>query len=680
MQTKHGSKTNSEKKLLDRRGFLAASAVLGAGLLELTGCSLVGGKSRELSGKTYSVRVDGEGGLNVHQKGGEAIWESSTASKPQLILDPDDAGKERTVGFGEAGVKDWQPFEEGRHRGYRTRLGSFPGTDLEIELVHALDSETDELLVRLEQTGGQDRIRRVNHFYRIEKPTSDGGYLLVPHGSGYLIPADMAESMPKGDSVRGNLVGGRYSLPLFGLVKGGHTLYQIVETFWDCSVEVDHIPGEVSLVDFNWLASLGELGYARQFLMRFAQDLDHVGIAKAYRRYAREKGFFRTLADRARQLPAIDRYLRGFEFRWVYWKSGDESRVLKDLQRWKRHGMPVNFFFPKWSPGTTARNDASAWQAFLRRRPVEGGWRRLRRLADRARRYGVLIKVFINPNTNLKGAPGYDPARSSRDRSGELHPRPSFWGDGLSPQFGPEALRRALDYAKSRGFEPDALYFDGYAFHGGHREDFSPDHPVSRKLAIEKQIECFRETRKRGIIPGAELARFWCVSECDFFFFTDWSRDRLAVGEPIPWFQLVFHECYAACFSGGGYGRYDWPEDKNPRLYELLFAAAPSYNWILPYGDEFPGTGLEDGVPVGDWGTAPMRRRIQWLQRWSGYFQKTAHAEMTSHRFLNPERSLQRLRFDNGVTAEFDFSGGLCRIQGVEGFSGEWEKPHEGSL
>ncbi|MYC82924.1 MAG: hypothetical protein F4X19_12650, partial [Acidobacteria bacterium] len=88
MQTKHASKTNSEKKLLDRRGFLAASAALGAGLLELTGCSLVGGKFRELSGKTYSVRVDGEGGLSVHQKGGEAIWESSTALKPQLVLDP----------------------------------------------------------------------------------------------------------------------------------------------------------------------------------------------------------------------------------------------------------------------------------------------------------------------------------------------------------------------------------------------------------------------------------------------------------------------------------------------------------------------------------------------------------------------------------------------------------------
>ena len=56
--------------------------------------------------------------------------------------------------------------------------------------------------------------------------------------------------------------------------------------------------------------------------------------------------------------------------------------MLRDLRRWTRHGLPVNFFFPKWSPGTAARNDASAWQAFLRRRPVEGGWKRLKRLVD----------------------------------------------------------------------------------------------------------------------------------------------------------------------------------------------------------------------------------------------------------------------------------------------------------
>lgn len=132
-------------------------------------------------------------------------------------------------------------------------------------------------------------------------------------------------------------------------------------------------------------------------------------------------------------------------------------------------------------------------------------------------------------------------------------------------------------------------------------------------------------------------------------------------------------------FSGGGYGKYDWPEEKNPRLYELLFTAAPGYNWMLPYREEHPGTGFTE-IPITQWGNERMEHRIEWLKRWSSYYRKVADSEITSHEFLNADRTLQRIRFDNAVTAEFDFVKGLCRVQGVEGFSGEWEKPHEGAF
>ena len=36
----------------------------------------------------------------------------------------------------------------------------------------------------------------VEQLYRIEKPVSDGGYLVLPHGSGYLIPADCPDELP----------------------------------------------------------------------------------------------------------------------------------------------------------------------------------------------------------------------------------------------------------------------------------------------------------------------------------------------------------------------------------------------------------------------------------------------------------------------------------------------------
>ena len=195
--------------------------------------------------------------------------------------------------------------------------------------------------------------------------------------------------------------------------------------------------------------------------------------------------------------------------------------------------------------------------------------------------------------------------------------------------------------------------------------------PVGRRRNFEAQVECFRETRRRGIVPGAELARFWSVAEADFFFFTDWSSDRLREGEPVPLFPLVFHDCFTAHFSGGGYyneGKYDWYADRHPRLYELMYAAMPSHNW-LPGGSR--------PIAPEDWGTEAMNRRLKWLRRWHAYFQQVCYREMLTHKFLNPQRTLQRVEFAGGVVAEFDLAKGLFRVQGVPGFTGDWEKPEE---
>ena len=283
---------------------------------------------------------------------------------------------------------------------------------------------------------------------------------------------------------------------------------------------------------------------------------------------------------------------------------------------------------------------------------------------------------MINPNTNFEGAPFYDASRAPAGEAGAPVRFPK-----TSTRFAPELTGRALDHALAKGLKFDCLYFDGFSAHSGHGEDFSPQHMVSRKEDLENQVKSYEETRRRVIIPGAELPRFWATGECAFFFFdTGWCADLLPVGEPIPLLQLVFRDCYSGCLSGGGYGRYDWPRERNPRLYELLLGAAPGYNWMLPYVDMFPGLGLQGGVPIRDWGQERMQYRIAWLRRWSAFYQAIAYSEMVSHEFLNSERSLQRVRYANGVSAEFDMQRQLCRITGVRGFNGDWEKPHEGTL
>jgi len=187
-------------------------------------------------------------------------------------------------------------------------------------------------------------------------------------------------------------------------------------------------------------------------------------------------------------------------------------------------------------------------------------------------------------------------------------------------------------------------------------------------------------TRRLGTMPGGELPRFWCIDNCDYFWYSDWASNRLTnvptrestdcVGELIPLFQVVFNDCCIVGFSGGGHEAYvkgvDWWHDRTPRLYELLACSAPCYNW-LP----------QNHVPVNDWDSDIAKAKFDWLGRRSAFFQAVAMSEMTAHRFLSDDYKKHRIEFANGVWAEFDMAKNLCRISGVEGFSGDWEPPCE---
>ena len=52
-------------------------------------------------------------------------------------------------------------------------------------------------------------------------------------------------------------------------------------------------------------------------------------------------------------------------------------------------------------------------------------------------------------------------------------------------------------------------------------------------------------------------------------------------------------------------------------------------------------------------------------------------SDMTSHEFLSPDRSGQRVVFANGAGAEFDMTANRYRVTGVAGFHDDWEPAPE---
>ena len=597
-----------------------------------------------LTGGVVSASVDDDLGLVVCDSQGDPLWRTSESVRPAMELAPTGDGEPVTLSLADAGDRQVDPFDDETHKGHRIRLRKFADTDAEVDLVLAMSAE-GELLVEVAQAGGDDVVQRVTGLYDWKlKPAADA-YTVVPRGGGYLIRADSdEEASPEG------FIGAAWSMPLFGMIRGDQTCYQIFETWWDANVTVTHMPGEGTTLSVVWEPSHGKLAYARRVLIRFAEKMDHVGLAKAYRQYLIDRGEFKTLSERVKTLPALKEYLAGVEYRWSYWEpEGYETQALANIRRFQAEGLPISFFFPKWSEG-------QGWQEFLRPEPVAGGWPRAKQLLDAAHELGCTSKLMVIPVYHKEDEPGYEPDYATGTDFPEV-----------SAGYFMQTLKLMLDRMEENNFDLDALYFDCNSAHRGYSEHTSPaDGPITRRQTFEAQSDCFRETRRRGIVPGAELARFWSVADADFFFFTDWSSDRLRQGEPIPMFALVFHDCFTAHFSGGGYGTYDWYEDRHRRLYELMYAAKPSHNW-LPAGGEL--------IQAQDWDTDKMARRLRWLKKWHDYYQAVCYAEMTDHRFLNDEHTLQRVEFANGVVAEFDLDKDLYRVEGVEGFSGDWEKP-----
>jgi len=632
----------------------------------------------ELVGKRIKVVVGRDLRLAVLAQRGRVLWESSASGTPAAVVRRGD-GAPREVPLADAEDVSACAFYDGTYRGQKLRLAGLGGVDVVLEVVFAIDAGADELMIQVERVGGADTVVGVERFYRIEKPVADGGYLALPHGSGYLVPAGCPDEVPA-DGGRGDTVGGRWTMPLFGMVKGDEGLAAIVDTWWDCKAHGEHRPGRFSALEFNWLPSLGRLAYPRRLRLRFARGMDHLGMAKLYRAQAGREGLLRTLEEKMAATPQLRRYLDGMLVRWTHWNPAQIQEVLGQVRTLVDAGWPINFFFPKWPsighkdgtiPSKTCNN---FWQAFLHPDPVPGGWAALVDFNEQLKAMGCLVQGFINIKAQEEGAPGYDPARLAVKPDGTRHDKRITVSDEV------ERNLTVLKSLKERGLRLDVLYYDGSSAHHDLPEDFSEEHPCTRRDVFEIQGQCFADTRAAGIMPGAELTRFWAVPDCDYWFYTDWAHDRLSVsaadgtevpvGVPIPWFQLVFHDCYLAGFSGGGYSAYipgyDWWQDRNPRLYELLFVATPCHNW-LP-GGVFPYDRLN---------SPEARPRWDWLRKMSAMCKATKLSEMTSHRFLSEDRTQQRTEFANGVNAEFNMAANRFRVEGVDGFTGDWESPPE---
>ena len=583
--------------------------------------------------------------LTVTVQGSDTAW--SWANLPFMAL-----SNEKSLSFADANCES-REYATGVERGVRATYSGF--TDGEgnaypfvVETTVSINPNTGFLKAEARVEGdGMGDISVLAYPPRMKFDAPEGhGYTVLPRMQGTIIPAGHPESMNDGIVFER----GAY-IPVYGQVWDGCGYAAIIDTPYDARYNVT---GEE--IQPYFVPSLGTMRYARALLYSFFTKGDFNTIAKIYRGYLSERGELKTLKEKITRNPKVE-YLLGCpivhsgtavhihpashfydhenpENNDSYFPFSENARLLCELKEkgadkaylhldgWGHHG------YDNLHPDPFPVHEAA------------GGAEGMKALQKTCTELGYFFGIHDQYRDYYYDAPSFDLNNAITNIRGE-HPYHDYWNGGphsfLCAKLAVDYVRRNYDEFERLGIKLDGSYLDVFSV-VELDECFTPDHPMTRRECAEARAHCLNILTDRGIIPSSEETVGCMVNAIALchhapFYTTDWEdRNATNVGVPIPFFNLVYHDCIVIPWYGihqkGAWGiagtdrGFYWALLCGGTIYYDVDASAED----IAYGK----VALE------------LHRRI-------------ALCELTSHEFLDGNYRRRRSTFSDGTVVEADF-------------------------
>jgi hypothetical protein len=511
----------------------------------------------------------------------------------------------------------------------------------------ALDGDSPECVAALSADGAMTRSLTFPHPFTAQPPA----YLVVPMNEGISYPVDDASIQPFSLVAYG---GHGICMAFFGVTDGATGQMAILETPDDASIRIDRVDGRLVIVP-EWQSQKGRFGYERRLRYVFLDKGGHVAICKRYRAYAQKIGLFKTLEAKRGEIPSVD-LLIGAVNVWCWDK--DAPAIARELQ-----GAGIQRIL--WSNGQPPEN--------------------LRALNDMngvlTSRYDIYQDVMNPDNFKLlRGAhPDWTTSAWPKDimigSNGDwVHGWQVRARDGSMIPCGVLCDRQAVPYAEKRMPEdlkdhPYRCRFIDTTTASPWRECYSPDHPMTRSDSRHYKMELLRYvSEKMKLVTGCETGHDASVPYVHYFEgmlslgpyrVPDAGRDMRRIWDEVPervakfqlgqnyrlplW-ELVYHDCVVAQWYWGDYN------NKLPALWDKrdLFNALYGTPPMFMFDRKLWETN-KDRFVASYKATCPVARA-------------TGYSEMSDHRFLTPDRSVQQTAFANGVTVTANFGDAPYRL------------------
>ncbi|HRT56078.1 MAG TPA: glycoside hydrolase [Candidatus Paceibacterota bacterium] len=510
---------------------------------------------------------------------------------------------------------------------------------LEIHATFRLEGELPELVCELEASGELTAALPFPHPFISQA----GDFLVVPMNEGISYPVEDPGITP----MRLIAYGGHgICMAFYGCTDGDRGQMAILETPDDAAIRIDRLAGRLAIVP-EWEAQKGAFGYTRKLRYAFFERGGHVAMAKRYRAHAKAAGLFKTLEQKRRENPHVDRLIGAVNV-WCW--ERDAVALVRELKAagidrilWSNRQSPENLKTLNELGVLTSRydiyQDVMDPANFPKLRYVHGDWTTAAWPRDIIRKAnGDWIRGW---------------AVESKD-------------GGMIP-CGVICDRRALDYARERipaelATHPYRCRFIDTTTAAPWHECYDPAHPMARTESRRWKMELLRYVSEEcGLVMGCETGHDAAVPYLHYFegmlslgpYRVPDSGRRMQViwtnvPEPVakfqlghnyrlPLWELVYHDCVVAQWYWGDYNnKLPALWDKRD-LFNVLYGTPPMFMFDRKLWDQ------------------NRERFVQSYRNTAAQIRAVGYAEMTDHRFLSPDRAVQQTRFANGVAITVNF-------------------------
>lgn len=478
-----------------------------------------------------------------------------------------------------------------------------------------------------------------------------GDYLVVPMNEGISYPVDDPTIPPIHLIAYG---GHGICMAFYGVTDGERGQMTILETPNDAAIRIERTDGKLVILP-QWDSEHGSFGYTRKLRHVFFSQGGHVAMAKRYRAYARQIGLLRTLEEKRASNPNVDLLIGAVNI-WCW--DRNPVPLVRDLQA---AGIERILWSNQQSPENV---------------------RVLNDLGVLTSRYDIYQDVM--PATNFAKLQWIHPDWTSNAWPNDIildaQGRPARgWGveakDGSLIPCGVICDTRAVPYARERipmdlATRPYRCRFIDTTTAAPWNECYHHDHPMTRTESRNAKMELLRyvsedqklvtgcETGHEAAVPflhyfegmlslgpyrvpdaGRRMSEIWTNVPPDVAKFQLGHRYRL------PLWELVFHDCVVAQWYWGDYNnKLPALWDKRD-LFNALYGVPPMFMFDRRLWEKDKKRFVQSYT-----NTCPVVRRV-------GY------KEMLDHRFLTPDRSVQRTTFAGGTTVTVNFGTSPFKLE-----------------